>query len=591
MLIEIHMILFSLLIAIISALPDCPRNKPIYKEGRCGSGNCYKAEYEQGICVVVNKIAKTQWVTSIIHIGTPNTFVYFQKYQNGDLILELLTDPGSYTRMIYDLKQNEEALLVKDGEFTPSEILNSDYSSSLYGNLYIIKIGEDEYPIFIGIYNFGVELIDLKEKNVYNYRNPNFLDGITFSTRGCNIFLTNFALNNENLYLLAYNNGLKTSIKILKFTSKNLGSDTTIIKEIKYLNPFVDDLNCITPISCFISDSNLIMCLYTWDMSVSPYNIPINYIIISVYNENLEIQNEIQIYEQEEDIRDIHKFKAIHLKGDTGVFLTFSKFIYVITYIKDYYNFENYFPEFAVEDRIELSIFDENGFQPKYYTDLQKISDSKLCYISFPNQNSTTFKGYYIAVALLNFIGTQSMTIRYYYIKMNLFFGYALDSNFKFNIYNNYIALCFSARTYEYGDQTAFMLLSYANNTYQNFDIIDILLYDNEIKISNISYDLKEHLKIENNIFGYKIEKSEVLEKKNCEKFDMKFIKNDIFIQANSQLILDDTIFKIIFEENENDIYYKGNCTIKLNLYITDPDFEEYENYPDSIIKTYGEFD
>jgi len=60
MLIEIHMILFSLLIAIISALPDCPRNKPVYKEGRCGSGNCYKAEYEQGICVVVNKIAKTQ---------------------------------------------------------------------------------------------------------------------------------------------------------------------------------------------------------------------------------------------------------------------------------------------------------------------------------------------------------------------------------------------------------------------------------------------------------------------------------------------------------------------------------------------------
>ena len=106
------------------------------------------------------------------------------------------------------------------------------------------------------------------------------------------------------------------------------------------------------------------------------------------------------------------------------------------------------------------------------------------------------------------------MTIRYYYIKMNLFFGYALDSNFKFNIYNNYIALCFSARTYEYGDQTAFMLLSYANNTDQSFDIIDILLYDNEIKISNISYDLKEHLKIENNIFGYKIEKVKFFKRK-----------------------------------------------------------------------------
>ena len=591
MFIEANMILISLLITIISALPDCPRNKPVYKEGICGNGLCYKAEYEQGICVVVNKIAKTQWVTSVIHIGIPNTYVYFQKYQNGDLILELISNPRDQTRMFYELKQNEEALLVKDGQFIPSQNLNSNYISKS-GNLYIIKIGEEEYPVFFGMYGLGIELIDLKENNVNNYINPKFYDGNTFNNRGCNIFLTNYTLNNENYYLLAYNNGQKTSIKIINFKSKNLNDDASIsiIKEIKFLNPSVDDIYCVTPISCFITDSNLIMCLYSWDMTVSPYNSEKNKIIISVYDEELNEENEVEIYEQKEYIRDIHTFKALHLKGNTGVFLLFSKYIYVITYIRDNYDFENYFQD-LIEDKIELSIYDDNEYMPMYYTDLQKISDSKFCYISFAYQNSTTYKGYYIAVALLDFIGSQSMTIRYYYIKMNLFFGYALDLSCKFNIYNNYIALCFSAKTYEYGDQTAFMLLSYANNTNQSFDIIDYLLYNNEIKISNISYDLKEHLKIENNIFGYKIQKSEVLEKKNCEKFDMKFIKNNIFIQANSQLNLDDTIFKIIFEENENEIYYKGNCTVKLNLYITDPDFDEYDNYPDEINNTYGEFD
>jgi hypothetical protein len=172
MFIEANMILISLLITIISALPDCPRNKPVYKEGICGNGLCYKAEYEQGICVVVNKIAKTQWVTSVIHIGIPNTYVYFQKYQNGDLILEILPHTSSYKRTFYKLNHNEEELLVKDGEFTHSFTLESSYYSYYDGNLYIIKIGEDEYPVFFGRKGFGIELYDLKEEKVNFYWNP-----------------------------------------------------------------------------------------------------------------------------------------------------------------------------------------------------------------------------------------------------------------------------------------------------------------------------------------------------------------------------------------------------------------------------------
>ena len=147
------------------------------------------------------------------------------------------------------------------------------------------------------------------------------------------------------------------------------------------------------------------------------------------------------------------------------------------------------------------------------------------------------------------------MIARYYYINMTGLFGYSILYSCKFNIYNDYIALSFSSETDEYGNQTAFMLLSYANNTNQNFDIIDYLLNNNEIKISNISKDLKDYLVIENNIFGYKIERIEILEKKNCDNFDMKLINSDKFIKANSSVEPGNTEFKLNFQGNE--IYYK----------------------------------
>ena len=582
MFVEENLIIFSILIAIIYALPNCSKRSPITMDGiRCGSGLCFKAQYEQGICIVANEIVKTQWITSVIYIAIPHTYVFFQKKENGDLFLETLTR-SNYIRMLYELKQNEEALLVKNGEFIPCQTFNSDYQSEVEGNLYSIKIGEDEYPVYFGLNNFGIELYDLKEQKIYNYKNLRFFDGVLMNIRGSNLFLTNFTLNNENLYLFAYNSGKISSIKIIKFESKNLENDTSVIKEINSFYPN-KNVTCVTPISCFITDSKMIICLYTDEP----------YIYISAYDENLEYHAKKQIYEEYGFIiSSTDVFKCLHLTGETGVFLTFNKYIYVLTYIKDDDDFKNYFPEFDLEERIELSINDTDNLNSPYvYTNLIKISDSKICYISFAHQEDKPIRGYYFAVALLNFIGSNSMIIRYYYIRMNCLFGYRPDLSFRSSIYNNYIALCFSTETYEDGNQTAFMFLSYANNTNQSFDIIDFLFYNNENKISNITYDLKELLKIENNVFGYKIQKSEILEKKNCEKFDMKFIQNNLFIQANSQLNLDDTIFKIIFEENENDIYYKGNCTIKLNLFITDPDFDEYVDYTDGINNTYGQFD
>ena len=583
------MIIYISLIAIKSVLNDCPKSTPLLYNDTCVLRFCRKNSYEQGICVVANEIVKIQWVTSVIFIDMPKAIVFFQKYQNGDLILELLPYKSNYIRKFYELKQNEEMLLVKDGEFVPSFTLNSNYTSTYNGNLFMIKIGENEYPVFFGSNVFGIELYDLKEGKVYNYRNSIILDGNQYS----NVFVSNFTLNNSNLYLLVYKDAQKLKLKICEFNSIILDNITPLIEITLDKRYILNDFY----ITCFISDSNIIICMYLEESMVSENNdghyIREIKIFILVYNEKLEEQNKTEIYKEKLPIGRVFNddvYKSLHLKGNTGVFLYKTKNIYVINYNQEYNKVENYFED---QDFIYKELSFANDYEissPKYYTELLKISDSKVCYISFPcTIKDSSINGYYIFIALLNFIGSKAMIARYYYIKIYRLFGYSYRYSCKFNIYNNYIALSFSSETIEYENQTVFMLLSYANNTNQNFDIIDHLLNNNEIKISNISKDLKDYLVIENNIFGYKIQRSEILEKKNCENFDMKLINSDKFIEANSSLSLGETQFKINFKGNE--IYYKGNCSIKLNLYITEPDFEEYKDYCDNIQSYYGKFD
>ena len=535
MFIELNLIitLFSSFIAIMSALTDCNKSTPILFNDTCVFGICRNGNYELGgKCEIANKIVKIQWITNVIFIDKPKTIVFFQKYQNGDLILEILPEKGNYTRQFYKLKQNEEMFLVKDGEFTPSLTLNSNYTSTYNGNLFLIKIGENEYPVFFGRYGFGIELYDLKKGIVYNDRNPTILDEKEFNYYYSNIFVTNFTLNNKNLYLLAYNEERSLKIKICEFNSKILENGTNVLNE---TNIRVETI--VSPISCFISDSNIIICMYSDEKQHqvnNAFSFEINMVILA-YNEKLEEQNKTEIYIGLGPTSESGEaYKSLHLKGNIGVFLYRTKIIYVINYNQEYKKFENYFPTTNLIP-FKLSFIDyKQRSSPMYYTELLKISESKVCYISFPSKNSDSKPDCYIFIALLNFIGTQTMVARYYYINMTGLFGYSILYSCKFNIYNDYIALSFSKETNENGNQTAFMLLSYANNTNQNFDIIDYLLNNNEIKISNISKDLKDYLVIENNIFGYKIERSEILEKEHCDNFDMKLIDFKLSSSTNN---------------------------------------------------------
>ena len=43
----------------------CPKDTPVFKEGKCQEIYCSKAEYKNGTCIISNPIMEIQWLNDI----------------------------------------------------------------------------------------------------------------------------------------------------------------------------------------------------------------------------------------------------------------------------------------------------------------------------------------------------------------------------------------------------------------------------------------------------------------------------------------------------------------------------------------------
>ena len=161
------------------------------------------------------------------------------------------------------------------------------------------------------------------------------------------------------------------------------------------------------------------------------------------------------------------------------------------------------------------------------------------------------------------------------------------------HLYNNFIALAFSYCPQHncYDDKkcehySAFMIFSYPNGTDKELNIKDYLFKNNKYKINNIIIDLKENVKIENNIFGY-IYYGYIIKENEC---------NNIYLlsyNTNNTISIDETIEdeKIRLQFKDSIIYNISNCIIRYPYIFNEPNYDNYKNYIDIINNTYGEFD
>ena len=348
----------------------------------------------------------------------------------------------------------------------------------------------------------------------------------------------------------------------LKINSKNL--EEGIIKE----DPVKLNAVSCNGVSCFLSDSNKIICLHL----VTEINtiIDINYQTLSAYNENLETLDEI-VLDTITD-RNTNLFKSIHYKEEIGIFLYNS-----VNLIFKRFNGTKF-------ERNNHTVFNINLGKdtvkslPKNYTDIYKLYENKLIYVH--SIFKSTDENFTI-VALINVLELEKVIIRYFKIRLYKFYRLNIIHKIRLFTYNNYFCMAFGF-SYEpksgITNNTGFFFISYANYTEKKFDIIEQLFNNNDVRINNILIDLKDYVRIENNLFGFKYSEIKVLKKENCNNFNLIFSENNIIINPSSSIQKDDLI-KIQFEDDN--IYNKDKCQLVIKFYITDPDYDEYLKYPD----------
>ena len=164
-------------------------------------------------------------------------------------------------------------------------------------------------------------------------------------------------------------------------------------------------------------------------------------------------------------------------------------------------------------------------------------------------------------------------------ILINLFFNYKyfidiknqIDEEIRMHNYNNFIAFGFSyVKNYL---SSSLFIFSYPNSTDNILSLYDHLYnYSNE---NGIDINLKNEVRIENNLFGYVFKNIEIINLYNCENLNLKSSQEDILIIPFYNLTENERI-KAYIKINDS---HSFNCRIEYRYKITEPNLSVYDNY------------
>jgi hypothetical protein len=213
----------------------------------------------------------------------------------------------------------------------------------------------------------------------------------------------------------------------------------------------------------------------------------------STVEEALEYKTELDLHLG--DSENYNFFKCIHFFDKTGIFSYFSNNTNaeIIFQFKDYDS--NYKKITDHYEKTKYLNFGNNLFERSIkFNDIIKINDKKFYYVTI-----SVDKAHLYIVSINNYYEEQFM-IRIYKINILDLYNYEFALSLRINNYNNFLSMA-SSYNKEEGACSSLIIFSYPNSTDINMDVLNTLLNNNDIKINNITFDLK--CKLENNIFGY----------------------------------------------------------------------------------------
>ena len=578
--------LVLILISIDSTLNYCiNRSEPILlKESKeCVMKYCNEEDFKNNICIKDNDIIRVQWLNNIINFGDENCrFPKIAKYSNGDMIVISQIKPGnSSTAYFYGLKENGRPLFIKNGKETPHNPLNnffiSHYNDFEYDESEVLITKNDtngketlfilgKLYSFIELYNFDNKNIDSQE-SVYQIIPFFSVSHFINNTRG-----SLFYLKNSNYFL--YGGIFYSSIDYLTYLILfKLYYENLILIYKSSTEMIISNGNMA---SCFeTDDGENIFCFYLKSLTEKKYK-------IIIFDKNLQkIVPELLITSNiiEEDIF----FKCIHYKGEKGIFIYYDKnddkepYPILLFKTKKDKNIINW--DFLSEIKINSYIFEYNV----NLNDMIKIKKDIICFTSISKEKEILY------IVMINIFDNESkVKIRYYLIRIFELYNYKFYLDLRLNLYRNSTVLTSSycnQTNCEKGDKhySSLIIFSYPNSTDYSKNIIDELFDKNEI-LENLIFKLRlrNNVSIENNIFGFIYSKIIIKAIHNCNNIKLVSSNKKSVITPDYELEKNEDIY-VTFNNN-----YNFNCSIEYIYEITEPDYEEFEKYPEKIDISYG---
>ncbi len=606
----IHLI-YILLLSTTPIKNECPKEAPISIDNNCLLKYCTEQQYKENKCIIDNKIIKTQWLNNIIQIGDLNfRYINFATFSNGDMVVETTSYPCGETRMFYGIKNNGRGFF-------------NDNSKAKKINFYSIKAKEQplnvgkckfESEIFIAKINEGINkgkeyLVSFSKGNQYtelylfdenkiNQIQTSSLFGTQISSYRSATF--SYIVDNK-IYILASYTITSDNKNYIYFKKMSFSSNAFNNKNPSILS-FQKTNNLGNSVSCFVTEQKYIICIYLCQESngkIGPLAKNVDSICLISLDQNLK---EIKTISYRNNIyTDSNSFlKCIHLKGEVGAFIYYyynkvSKLtntyevIYPIVLLKKYNSnrFENYITSIdsiplnkyaPFDSLLNILLIKNNLYFDNYClkNDLIKINEDKICFTTSSSNNETLY------IVILNIIESQNVVIRYYSIDIYKLNNYKFLLDMRSHLYNNFISLAFSycpqddcSNDKSDDHYSAFLIFSYPNGTDSRLNINKYLFDNNNIKINNITIDLKKYSKIDNNIFGYVYYGFNIKEN-SCNNTDLLSYDSNEIIDIDKPLKHQKIKLKF-----KNKLYDKIRCVIKYGNIYTDPSFSDYEKYVD----------
>ena len=572
----LRIIIISILLKTISFELECEREIPIKIGTECLSTFCSDLQFKSGECIKSNSIIKTQWLNNIILVGQDN-FRYINFItSNGKTIFSTTPNPLFSERIYFGINSIGEAIF-KDTNEDDIYIYkkeckdeNCDEFESISGSL---KVNGDinqnkQYLVSIGKSYTNTEIFDFEnyedEIKIIKYENIVKYPIEISSGNFINIFE-----NDKQYYIigLIMTRKFQPYFYLLKFYLYYDTNNNILCESIDSNTTKISSENKIA--YCYLLDKkkDIIICI---NLSSDKA------FVVSFFDTNLQFKQD-RILSIKYDYSSVKIFFKFFPYKDYIYFLTYYKknndvwypIIQIIEIITDE---SSYSVKMSV-DPIELNKYNHNN--NIMLTDII-LKENLLCLASTQTNKET------LIIILINFYNNMDYNVRYYLIDFFNLYKHKFLADMKLHLYNNNFifgfSFCKNTTCNNDNDQhhCALIFFSYSNINDYNLDIIDYL---NKEENKNVILNLFDFVNIDNNIFGYIVYGIKIYSIDDC---GISFISNETneTIKENDTLSKNENL-KIIFTENE---YQIKTCSIKYRAILTEPDYDEYNKYPNYIL-------